>query len=242
MNLRRVFLVAAILLSAIGASGQAVAIVAKKTVYHRPKPIMDYKRTFSVRRPTVKAATPNLSRKITAAVSPEIVLGLNLKEEMGEYQWLEEADYDLIFNRGGILCLRSWMTGTAAYPDDVTRYVVVDTRTGRRMRAADMFSNLRGLTSATRKMQLAEIARASVEIKKDPENVDVDPAGLFADADFKVKDLDSFFVDANGVVFVYDYGFPHVLTAVQPDGEYRFSWNQIRPYIKRGGLLAQFIR
>jgi hypothetical protein len=87
----------------IPAAGQSVVINQKKTTYRRAKPIHEGKKTFSVRRPIAKASTPSLSRKITSAISPETVLGLNIKEELGDLQWLYEADYAVLFNRNNIL-------------------------------------------------------------------------------------------------------------------------------------------
>ena len=231
-----------LLLSAICALSQSVVITPKTTVYRRPKPRMDFKRTFSIRRPIATAATPALSKSITAAIHPDTILGIDLKEELGEGQWLEEADYKVIFNRDRLLSIQLWMTGTAAYPNSSTRYVVVDTSTGRRLRPADLFTNLRGLAARIKTLQRAEIGRAIVEIKKDPGNAEIQPEQLFEYANFTTKNLDAFFVDSKGVTFVYNYGFPHVLTALQPDGEYRLSWPQLKPFIRRGGLLARFVR
>ena len=221
---------------------QTVVITPKKTTYRRPKPIVDFKRTFTIRRAIAKASTPALSSTITAAISPERVLEINLKEELGEYQWLEEADYKVMFNRYGILSVNLWMTGTAAYPDSVERYVTLRTSDARVLKAADLFSNLTALAAKVRNMQRAEVAASSAEMKKDPESADVDAGELFAETKFTARDLNSFFIDAAGVTFVYDYGFPHVLTALEPAGEYRVSWNELKPFIKRGGLLARFVR
>ena len=47
---------------------------------------------------------------------------------------------------------------------------------------------------------------------------------------------------AEGVAFDYDYGFPHVIKALEPDGELRFSWDEIKRFIKPGSLLAKHVR
>lgn len=241
--MKSVLLLFLILVSAcaIGAVAQSVVIVPKKIVYTRPKPLQEFKKTFSVRRPIAKAATPALSRRITAAISPESVLKLNIKDELGEYQWLEEADYKVLYNQYNILSVRLWMTGSAAYPDDVTKNVVVDARTGTRVKPADVFVNLAGLAAMAKRAQRAEIRSSAAEMREDPENKDVDPGQLFQEANFTTADLKEFSVDAKGITFYYDYGFPHVLKAVQPAGEYFFTWQQIKPFIRPGGLLARFV-
>lgn len=223
-------------------SGQTVTITGQKKVYTRPKPIIDFKKTFTIRRPIAKAATPALSRKITAAIDPVKILDINISEELGEYQWLTEADFQEVFNERGMLTMMFWMEGVAAYPDGVTEYVVVDVARGERVTPADVFTDLPGLVAAIKEKQNAEIAEATKAIKADPDFGDGDPTALFENAAFEEKDLANFAADRAGVAFFYDYGFPHVIKALEPDGELRLSWAEIKPFIRRGGLLARFVR
>lgn len=223
------------------AVAQSVIITPKKAIYKRPKPAFDFKRTFTITRPIVKASTLPLSKKIMSAISYERVLDLDLKGELGEYQWLEEAGYKVGYNKNGILSIELSMNGTAAYPDDVTRTVVVDISKGIAVKPADVFINLPKLAAMIKKAQQAEIRKATADIKRDPENADAKPELLFENADFKVEDLMEFSVDAKGVTFYYDYGFAHVLQALEPSGEFTFTWNRLRPFIKPGGLLARFV-
>ncbi len=239
MKLRPIVIAAIVGVNCFVVAAQTVVITPKKTVYRRPKPQIDFKRTFTVRRPIAKAATPALSRKITAAVSPEKVLELNIREELGEYQWLEEADYKVLFNQNGVLCVELWMTGTAAYPDSVTKRVVIDVATGSALRPANVLKDLPSLAKLVRKAQLAEIEAAKKEMKSDP---DANPDELFSETNFTADDFKEFSIDAKGVTFYYDYGFPHVLEALQPDGEFHFSWAQLKPFVRTEGLLARFVR
>ena len=239
MKPRSLLVFAIVLVFVPTALAQSVVITPRKTVHRRPKPQYDFKKSFTIRRPIAKAATPTLSRKITTAISPEKVLELNLREELTEYQWLEEANYKVLFNQSGVLCVEQWMTGTAAYPDSVTKRVVVDIANGNTVRIQDVFVNLQTLAKLVRKAQLAEIATATVQMKSDPE---ARPEELFSEANFTVEDFKEFSLDARGVTFYYDYGFPHVLEALQQAGEFRFSWAQLRPFVKTGSLLARFVR
>jgi hypothetical protein len=86
------------------------------------------------------------------------------------------------------------------------------------------------------------VAEGIVEIKKDPDMKETDPASLFESTNFTVADLNEFSVGDNGVSFIYDYGFPHVIQALQPGGSYFFTWTQLKPYIKPGGLLSRIAR
>ncbi len=222
-------------------TAQKVVVTGKTQTYTRPKPISDYKRTFSIRRPTVKASTPALSRTITALIDPVRVLEIDLKEEMGEIQWLSESDFSVVYNDRGMLTVMLWMEGSGAYSDGVTKYVVVDTTTGRRQSAADVFTDLEGLARLVKKKQDAAIAEAIKVMKAEPDFGDGDPKQLFENTNFEAKDLEGFAADMAGVAFFYDYGFPHVIQALEPESELRLSWAEIKPFIRNDGLLARFV-
>ncbi|MEO6392254.1 MAG: hypothetical protein ABIP75_10410 [Pyrinomonadaceae bacterium] len=238
----RILTIAIIVLGLAGAAlAQSVTITPRKVTYRRTKPIMKYKKTFVITYPRVKAPTPALSRKIEATIDPVTVLGLNLKDEMNDIQWLEEAGYEVNYNKNGILSMTLSANGTAAYPDGFERYVAVELKTGVRIQPGDAFTDLPGLAAMVRKTQKAEIAAALVEIKKeDPETED--PASLFKDSDFTTKELKEFTIGDNGVTFIYDYGFPHVIQALQPEGHYFMTWQQLKPFLKTNGPLGRFVR
>ena len=54
--------------------------------------------------------------------------------------------------------------------------------------------------------------------------------------------MDDLSIYGRGVTFYFDAGFPHVIQALEPDEEYFFSYAELRPYIKRNGPLAVFVR
>ncbi|MBX3300268.1 MAG: hypothetical protein KF736_12490 [Acidobacteria bacterium] len=228
---------------ASGAASQSVVMLSpKKVTYKRQHPIAAHKRTFTINYPRIKAATPALSRKIESLLSYEKIFGFTVAEELRDVQWLETADFSVEYNADGILAIDLTIEGSGAYPDGSTRSVVIDIRSGTRVTPAAAFADLARLASAVKKMQQKEIAEAKAEIRKDPDAKDLDPDELFASADVKIKDLDWFSVSETGVVFKYDYGFPHVIKALQPPGEYFFSWQDLRPYLKNGGLLSRAAR
>lgn len=224
------------------AFAQSVVITSKKTTYTRRKPIMDFKKTFTVNRPIVKASTPALSKKIQNAISFEKVLMLNLQEEMTEIQWLEEADYEVAYNKNGILNIWLSITGTGAYPTTTYESVVVNIKTGTTVKAADVFTNLKGLAATVKKRQAEEVKAAIEEIKKDKDFNEPNPESLFENTDFEVIHLEKFSVSDDGVTFQYAYGFPHVIKALEPSGNYQLSWKQLKPFIKPTGLFGQFVK
>lgn len=221
---------------------QGVRITPKKVIYRRPKPEQDFKKTFVITYPQVRAATPALSRKIESTISFARNNNLNLKEELGEYQWLESADYVVNYNKNNLLDITLSSEGSGAYPSTFNKTVVVNLKTGNRLRPVDVFTNLAALAAEARKKQLTEIKTAQAEYKNDSDAADFDGEEYFRKSNFTVKDLSEFSVSDQGVTFLYDYGFPHVVLALQPEGRYFFTWAQMKPYIKRNGLFAQFIR
>lgn len=228
----------AILCSA--ASAQSVVITGKKVTYKRPKPLSEYKKSFEINYPKVRAVTPALSKKIEATISYQRLLGLKLNDELRTYQWLETADYEVLYNKNGILSISLFMEGSAAYPSSTTRYAVVDLITGARATPASAFSNTSGLLALVRRAKSKEVTQAIKDIKKDIENNEDHPEDLFKEsAKYHPVKLDQFTVSDKGITFHHDYGFPHVIQALQPSGEFFFAWAQLRPYIKVGGLLSR---
>jgi hypothetical protein len=239
---RKLFFVILLLTFAPLAFAQSVVITPKKVVYKRPKPVEDYKKSFTVIYPKVKGVSAALARKIESAISYEKVFELNIDEEINEIQWLYEAFYKVNYNKFGILDITLTVSGSGAYPEEMSKTVVVDLKTGARVKAADIFTNLEKLAATVKKMQQAEMKKANAEYKRDPNAENFDSTEYFREVDFKTENLDEFTVSAKGVTFIYDYDFPHVVRALQPDGRYFLSWTALKPYIKRGGLLARFVR
>ena len=60
--------------------------------------------------------------------------------------------------------------------------------------------------------------------------------------EFKPENLDEFQVGAKGLTFLYDAGYPHAIQAFEPTGRYFFNYSELKSYIKRDGLLGQFVQ
>ncbi len=229
-----------LLFLSVAAFAQSVQVTPRKITYRRPKPLASFKKTFTVTYPKVKAATPALATKIESAISFQKIFNLNLKEEINEIQWLEEAGYEVGYNARNILSITLTLSGTGAYSSVYSKTAVVDLRTGARVLPADVFIDLQNLAAQVRSLQREEIRRAAEEYKNDPSTADFDASEYFERADFTVENLKEFAVGENGVTFTYDYGFPHVALALEPDGTYFFSWAELKPFIKLDGLFGRF--
>jgi hypothetical protein len=224
------------------AEAQTATVTSRKVTYKRPSAKVEHKKSFTINYPTIKGISPAIARRAERNLGYEKLFGFTIREELGDLQWLEEADYEVLHNKKGLLCVQLFITGSAAYPSGSTKNVVVDLKTGNRISAPDVFTDLSVLAGLVRKAQQREVQEAITAIKKDPENNDLDTKELFSRTRFGVKDLDGFSIDDKGVTFVYEYGFPHVIQALQPNGQFQFSWDSLKPYIKRAGAFAQFVR
>ena len=245
MKIKLLLIPAAIFILSSAAFSQSVVITPKKTVYKRAKPESEYRKTFEITYPKVKAATPAVSRKIEAALSYEKNFEINLKEEInGEYQGLELADFEVGYNKNGVLSVSLFMEGWGAYPSSSTKWIVVDLKTGNRIKPAAVFTNLDGLTAKLKEIQQEKIKANDEELKSDSEYMELreDIAEELKDVDFTADNLEGFSLDEKGVTFHYDYGYRHAIRALAPDGEYFMSWAAIKPFIKSASLLGKFIR
>lgn len=222
--------------------GQSVNIVPKKVTYTRPKVTSSFKKTFTVTYPIVKGTSPALAKKIEESISYKKVMSLDIEDEINNSDWLQEAEFQVGYNRKDVLSIYLNFTGIGAYEQYYGKNVVVDLKTGRRVTAKDVFRNMNGLVAQIKKIQDDEIAESSKEIKAQKDFNDVNTDELFRYVDFKKIHLEDFSINEKGVSFQYDYGFPRTLMMFEPGGNYFLSWREIKPFIKRGGLLEKFIR
>jgi hypothetical protein len=241
MKIKLLLIVALIVGFSSMVPAQSVTVTPRKVTYTRPKPLAAHKKSFTVNYPKIKASNAVLSKKIENSLSYERIFNFKINEEIREVQWLEEANFEVDYNKNGILGLTMWIEGSGAYHWGVSKPIVINLKTGTRVRPQDVFTRLTELIAKGRNAQRAEIKKAISVIKREnPE--EQNPAQLFSNARFTLKDLNEFSVNDEGVTFWYDYGFPHVIKALQPEGRYFFSWSELKPFIKADGLLAQFVR
>ena len=222
--------------------GQSVKIVPKKVTYTRPNVTSSFKKTFTVTYPIVKGPSPALAKKIEESISYKKVMSLDIEDEINNSDWLQEAEFQVGYNQKGVLSIYLNFTGIGAHEQYFGKNVVVDLKTGRRVTAKDVFRNMNGLVAQIKKIQDDEIAESSKEIKTQKDFNDVNTDELFRYVDFKKIHLEDFSINEKGVSFQYDYGFPRLYMMIEPGGSYFLSWREIKPFIKRDGLLEKFIR
>ena len=187
---------------------------------------------------------PSVLRKVRAALDLKNVFDTSLAEYRQD-AWLEELDFKVNYNKNYILDITFWAEGSGAYPDTHIEHLAISLKNGDVLKAravfkADSLGTLARMANESLRAAVAEQIKAVEEDRDLTEKASLkdELTGLT----FGVEHLDNFKVGDAGVTFLYDAGFPHVIQALEPDGEYFFTYAQLAPYIRRDGPLGRFVK
>ena len=231
-----------ILAFAFVAYGQRVTITKQTLSYRRPNPNSPEKARIVVSYPRIRSTNRALSRRIKRNISFERIFNLDLKSEInGRDQWLESAWFEVDYNKKRILSVTLSMSGSGHFSSTISRSVVVDLKTGRAVKAGDVFDNMDGLAKLVFKYQQAEIKQAMIDIPKMEGYADFDSGRWFGDMTINILNLQEFSVSDDGVTFKFDYGFPRIMLPAQPPGVFLIKWQELKPFISRRGLLGKLV-
>ena len=152
--------------------------------------------------------------------------------ELSDGCWLALFDYTIHYDAHDILDVSFRSSGQGAYPSANMSHVTIDLQTGTRITAQNAFrpARLPELLTLLRSKVHAAWQRKALEI---PE--------VFHDQEeptITVEDVGHFVVQGTGIVFIYDFGFPHVIAAATPDNEYALPKAALRRFIQPDGPLA----
>ena len=217
-------------------------VVPKEVTYTRKgNQVPDFKKTFTVRYPVVEGiALKGTRERLKNTISYWKNFDTTLEDNLNGDYWMSSLDYKVNYLNRGLLDIDLTMEGSGAYPDAHTKTLVVDLNTGGRLFVRDVFTNIGALVLKIDRAQKAEIkstkAQALREGLDDTDTYD----SLISETVFGVSKMDEFSISEKGVTFIYDYGFPHAFKALEPEGRYFFSWNELRPYVKKRGRLSGF--
>lgn len=159
--------------------------------------------------------------------------------------WLDEFSYRVNYNRNHILDITFTQSGTGAYPDTHTKHFVINLKDGNVIKAPEVFLNdklesLATLVNNRLQSELKQIRKENSGPKSDSEDSRIIKESQEV-LEFKIENLNEFSVGNRGITFLYDAGYPHAIKAFEPNGRYFFSYSELEPYIKRDGLLGQFV-
>jgi hypothetical protein len=219
--------------------GQNIKIVPKKVVYVRKNAEeFEIQRKAAVIYPKISNFDKNMSAKISEQISYwknfEITLD-QIKTELG----IIELSYKINYNKNFILDITLTQESQQAYPWTEKRFIVLDLRTGKRVKLDELFK-AKSVGKITKMIQSA--------MKRELEKKDFEPETAFAFKSevkletVKLSDLEGFSVSDKGITFLFDYDFNFASLADEPAGRYFFSWKQLKPYMKTTGLFAKFVK
>lgn len=200
----------------------------------------DYKEAV-IRYPVASGLTnAALLTQVQSAISLKQVLGQSLEEMRREYvenQWLTEVDYAVNYNRNNVLDLTYTVSGVGAYPSGFEKWVSVDLKTGRRLRAKDLFKadGLGAIAQSIDQQMQQNIRQKIAEVRQQEPDFGTD---AFANHRFQPKNLENFTIGKTGVTFHYSFEFPHVIKAAEPSGDYLMPYSQLTRYIRPDGALG----
>lgn len=232
---------------------QNITITPKKTVYSRKnQSVPKERKTFTVIYPIVSGSiSPTIKKKLENTISYWRVFETTLTENLGDYFWLTDLNYEVNYNKDGILDISLTQEGVGAYPDGQTVDLIINLKTGELIKFEDAFdkkssAKLARMVNAKLETEKKDIIRriAKGEFNDSEHSKDEDDSlkEQLSALQFTAESFNGFSVGDKGATFLYDAGFPHVIQALQPDGRYFFSWTELKPFIKRGGLLERFVR
>ena len=163
-------------------------------------------------------------------------LGANEKPLIG----LQSFELDTLYNDHCVMSIAAIFEWQAAYPTGNTRYYSFDKRDGGLIKHIDILDT----TKVDKLVKLCDDMLQ--QIVADGRNGLTAADGLeeynqIIEADppkFTVQHLGDFYLKEGEVTFVYHFAFPHVVTALEPVGDISFSWQELKPYIKKDGPLA----
>lgn len=200
------------------------------------------KRTAIIYHPFISGLRdPTLLRRVRALLSIKSIFGMSLREYR-ESTWLDELDYEVNYNANHILDITFTAHGEGPYPDSHSRTIPIDLKTGKILKARDVFvgeklAELAADVDIKLKLEVAELIKTAKE-NTDAERIIEELAKL----KFEAKNLDDFSISNEGVVFLFDADLPHVFVGFEPEGRYLFPYSSLKTYIKPTGPLAQFVK
>ena len=198
--------------------------------------------------PFIRSGASNAAalRKVRALLQVKNIFETSVAEYR-EDTWLDEFNYKVNYNRNFILDITFTQEGMGAYPDGQTRNFAINLKTGEVIKARDVFKAeaLKTLAEMVDRKLQAENEQTLKDIEREPDFKAEDRdyyREQFAPLKFEINNLDDMSINDKGVTFLYDAGFPHVIQAYEPNGQYFFSYAELRSYIKPEGPLGIFVR
>lgn len=157
--------------------------------------------------------------------------------------------YEVLYNEHGLLSVELTSNFLGNYASSVTRHATFELRTGRLLEVRDLLADTLALQQ---RWQESINHRVADHISKLPAEYAQLDAPMLAEVKRRLHWNDStlavqlegddprfydFALTPFGLTLYYDFGFPHVLEALQPETDYLFRYTTLAPWLKPKGLL-----
>lgn len=189
---------------------------------------------------------PEVLRRVKSLLNIKNIFDSSLREYR-EDAWLDEFNFTVNHNANSLLDITFRQSGSAAYPDDQEKHLLINLKNGRLVGAAEAFrpDKLTALATAVDRKLQQELRQLTSENARDKKSGAEERESLkqaYEDLKFETSHLDDFSVGPKGITFRFDAGFPHVIQAREPSGRYLFTYSELKPYINPNGPLGHFVR
>lgn len=179
-----------------------------------------------------------------------------------ENNGITSIGFDVNYDKNNILSLIIHIAHYGAYPDENTINYLINLKSGEVLKFTDIFhqENAEGLLSLLNK-KLQNNIDERIDFEKNENSKRIDPlAQLNACSDVEMiqilqrvkeyaiitngdlTDFTNFKITADGVYFVFEFGFNHATHACEPEGNLILTYSELKPYISLDGLLASEIK
>lgn len=160
------------------------------------------------------------------------------------------ARYEVLYNTHHLLSVETTAEYLGAYPFSFTRHATFDLRTGQLLQVRDLVADTLALRQ---RWQQSINRRVAAHLRALPTDYPLLDADMLTDVQRRLFWTDStatvqldaeeprfydFALTPFGLVLYYDFGFPHLMQALQPDTDYLFSYADLKLWLKPKGALA----
>lgn len=187
-----------------------------------------------------------LAKRIQSCLSLERVLGNSPDALIDEARQgdLSNVEYRVNYNRNYLVDADYTQEYLSAFPSQSSTHVLVNIKTGQVVRAKDAF-----LSSALPRLKIMikqkQQVAARAQLKKhakDEGELETFKREVAKSQQYLPIDANNFAVNDSGIMFIYNWQFPHAILGWEPDNRYFFSFQTLKPFIRNDGPLEQFIK
>lgn len=177
-----------------------------------------------------------------------------LRQALAEYDangqsGFVRANYEVLYNDRGLLSVALTAEYMGAYPSTATRHATFELRTGRLLQVRDLLADTLALRQRWQQSITRRVGAHLAALPTDYPELDT---AMLADMrqrlgwndttrTVQLEGSDPRFYDFAltpfGLTLYYDFGFPHVIQALQPEADYLFPYAALSAWLKPKGPL-----